>query len=339
MTKASGDGGSMIDLHLHLDGALSVDTAIALAKMQKVTLPTYDRTELLHLLQAPDDCRDLNEYLERFDLPVLLMQTKETISEAVYRVQEVLKEDGLIYAELRFAPQQHTRNGLTQEEVVLAALEGLHRSDFHANLILCCMRMQHNQAENMETIRLVHKYAGEGVVAADLAGAEALYPTEDFAAVFQYAGEIGVNFVIHAGEAAGADSVKAAMDFGAKRIGHGIHVLEDMSVMAELHDKKIPLEICVTSNLQTKAVQKLADYPLRKLMDAGVLVTLNTDNPTVSNTTICREFKLVQNQLGFQMEELKRMVFYAASCSFADAAWKELFKRQIAEGFESWIKS
>ncbi len=322
-----------VDLHLHIDGALSVDTVIALAKMQGVTLPTENREELFELLTAPKDCENLNEYLERFSLPCSLMLTKETISEAVYRVQEDLKKNGLIYAELRFAPQLHTAKGLTQEEVVQAAIDGLNRSDFKANLILCCMRGNENVKENRETVRLAAKYRNHGVVAVDLAGAEALYPTETFKETFEYAKELGLDYTIHAGEAAGADSVKTALDFGAKRIGHGVHSVTEKAVMDELKEKNIPLELCITSNLQTKAEESLETYPIRELMEHGVIVTLNTDNPTVSNTTMKKELDLAKESFELTDEEIKELLLNAVKYSFADAETKAFLVKEIEENF------
>ena len=180
---------ALIDLHLHLDGSLSVRTVRALAQMQGVEVPKQDE-ELLKILQVDRKCSNLNEYLEKFDFPCSLLQEKESISLAVFNLEEELREQGLIYAEIRFAPQLHTRKGLTQAEVVEAAVDSLKRSAFHCNLILCCMRGQDNHAQNCETVKIAAQYMGKGVCAIDLAGAEALYATENFEDLFQLALEI-----------------------------------------------------------------------------------------------------------------------------------------------------
>ncbi len=312
----------LIDLHLHIDGALSVDTAMRLADMPGTILPSEKKEALFHLLTAPADCKSLNDYLTRFDLPCSLMQTRETISEAVYRIQEELKANGVIYAELRFAPQLHTNLGLTQEDVVLAALDGLNRSDLRANLILCCMRGNDNKEANIETIRLADVYQESGVVAIDLAGAEGLYPTSDFADIFDYAKALHLKFVIHAGEADGARSIQDAVHFGASRIGHGIHCVEDVSVMQQLKERQIPLELCITSNLQTKAVTNIENYPLRRLMEYGVPITLNTDNPTVSNTSMKKEIVLAKQHFKLTDEEIKQLLLNSVHFSFADEQTK-----------------
>ncbi len=324
----------LIDLHLHADGALSADTVIQLAEMQGVTLPTTDREALLHLLTVPGDCKDLNEYLKRFALPCSLMLTRETISETFFRIKEEQRERGLAYVELRFAPQLHTAQGLSQEEVVCAALEGCRRSSLHSNLILCCMRGDDNQTENTETVRLADVYRNAGVVAVDLAGAEALFPTDRFQALFAYARSLGLRYTIHAGEAAGPESVSRALDFGASRIGHGVHSITDPELTARLRENKIPLELCITSNLQTKAEPSLDAYPLRALMEHGVTVTLNTDNPTVSGTTLARELELARTAFDLSDEELRRLLLNAADSSFADDALKAELTERILKAFE-----
>ncbi len=324
----------LIDLHLHIDGALSVATAISLANMQEITLPVQDKKRLCRLLSAPENCKDLNEYLECFALPCSLMQTREAISEAIYRIQEEQKENGLIYAELRFAPQLHTEQGLSQEEVVKAAIDGLNRSDLKANLILCCMRGNSNFDANMETVRLADVYRNQGVAAVDLAGAEALYPTSNFKDIFLYAKELDVRFTIHAGEAAGADSVRTAIELGASRIGHGIHSITDTDLLEMLVQKQIPLELCITSNLQTKAVDKLENYPLRYFMKRGILVTLNTDNPSVSNTTMRNELTLAKQNFNLSENEIRQLLLNSAEASFADTKTKTDLKAQIKNAFQ-----
>ena len=175
-----------IDLHLHLDGAITVDIAKKLARVQGIELPTEDDEKLKKLLTVPEDCASLNDFLKCFELPGSLMMTKEGIREAVYLVSENIKSQGIIYAEIRFAPQNHTKKGMSQEEAIKAALEGLKRTSLKANLILCCMRGNGNDEANYETVELTKKYLVEvgGVTALDLAGAEALYPTSNYSNLF-----------------------------------------------------------------------------------------------------------------------------------------------------------
>ena len=204
-----------IDLHLHLDGAITMDIAKKLAALQKIKLPAENDEQLKKLLTVPDTCTSLNDFLKCFTLPDALMMTQEGISEAVYLVAENIRQQGVIYAEIRFAPQNHTENGMSQEEAVQAALEGLKRTELKANIILCCMRGEGNEEANYETLELTKKYLVEdgGVTGMDLAGAEALYPTSKYAALFAKAREYGIPFTIHAGEAAGAESVRCAIEY------------------------------------------------------------------------------------------------------------------------------
>lgn len=293
-----------IDLHLHLDGSMTAKYLLGQAKKQGIALPTDKEEELWQYLKAPLDCENLNDYLTKFDLPLQLMQTEAALTEAVSDLCMRLKEQGLSYAEIRFAPQLHLQKGLTQEQVVKAVIRGLIKDEeFSAYLILCCMRMADNEAENLETIRLGSEYLGKGVVAVDLAGAEALFPTEQFEAVFKEAREKNLPFTIHAGEAAGAESIWKAIEFGAKRIGHGVHCLEDERLVAYLREHQIPLELCPSSNLQTKAVQ--GQYPVKEFLEQGLCVTINTDNMTVSDTTLKNEFEFIKKHCGLSEEQIE----------------------------------
>ena len=175
-----------IDLHAHLDGCITPEIARRLAALQQITLPAATDEELLSLLSVPDTCENLNDFLKCFDLPLSLLQTEEALEEAVYLILSEMKEDGVIYAELRFAPQFHTQKEMTQETAIHAALRGLKRAPIPGNLILCCMRGDLNQKENLETLELAKKYLVEdgGVVAIDLAGAEALFSNRKLRGTF-----------------------------------------------------------------------------------------------------------------------------------------------------------
>ena len=312
---------AIIDLHLHLDGSMSLECARSLAKKQGIALP--DDKELLSRLRVSDDCRDLNEYLERFDLPLSLLQTAEAISESVERLCNELQSQGLIYAEIRFAPQLHLQKGLTQEEVVLAAIEGLNRSDFFASLILCCMRGADNREANIETVRLVKKYLEKGVCAVDLAGAEALFPNEGFVDVIEYARSLSLPMTLHAGEALGADSVASAIELGADRIGHGVRSIEKDEILKSLAEKKIPLELCPTSNLNTRVFDDLKDYPIRTFLESGVLITVNTDNMSVSATTLAEEYQRLADALELAEADLKKIALCSISATFLDSKGRE----------------
>ena len=308
---------ALIDLHLHLDGSISLSSARALAKMQGIELDDDDDA-LLSRLTVGEDCKDLNEYLEKFDFPLSLLQTKEAIAESVYRLCEELLADGLIYAEIRFAPQLHTRLGLSQREVVEAAIIGKNRSSFKSSLILCCMRGDENSKENMTTVSVAKEFIGKGVCAVDLAGAEALFKTETFSELFAYAKSLDLPFTIHAGEADGPQSVSLALDYGAKRIGHGVRSIEDASLIKRLAESGVALELCPTSNLNTCIFEDISQYPIKKLLDAGVKITLNTDNITVSNTTLAKEYELIRKTFDLSEKELDIILKNSMSAAFVD---------------------
>ena len=286
----------MIDLHLHLDGALSLATVRKLSALSNISLPQSDET-LLAKLTVPTPCTSLLDYLTCFDLPVSLMQQAAALTLAAENVCKRLSAEGLSYAELRFAPALHTRQGLTVEQVVGAVLLGVQASRFPCGLILCAMRGASTEA-NEATLAAARTFLGQGVVALDLAGAESLYPTADYAPLFAKARTYNIPFTIHAGEADGPHSIRAALAMGASRIGHGVRAIEDPALISKLAQTGVTLECCLTSNAQTGAVASLADHPLRMLLAAGVRVTLNTDNPTVSATTLAKEFTLARQMLG-----------------------------------------
>ena len=309
----------MIDLHLHLDGSLSPELVRKLAHLQKITLPAEDPKALEDFLSVPQDCDSLNQYLRCFDLPVAVLQSAEALTMAVQDLAFRLERQGLLYAEMRFAPSQHTKQGLTQAQAVEAAVAGLPKNGkvgdtFSAQLILCCMRGG-EEAANRETVDVAARYLGQGVCAVDLAGAEALYPTENYGDLFAYARSLGVPFTLHAGEAAGPESIWKAVELGARRIGHGVRAKEDPQLVARLAEKQIPLELCPTSNLQTKAVADLEDFPIRDYLEQGLIVTVNTDNMTVSHTTIWQEFQLLRSQ-GLTDSEYRAVLRNSAAAAF-----------------------
>lgn len=317
----------LIDLHLHLDGSLSLASVKRLAALKDMALPDDDT--LLKQLQVQPDCRSLNEYLEKFAFPCSLLQSEEAISLAVQTLCEELQAQGLIYAEIRFAPQLHLLEGLTQDKVVAAACEGLHRTDFPAGLILCCMRGSDNREENLVTVRMTEKYLGRGVCACDLAGAEALFPTKDFKELFDLAKELGVPYTIHAGEADGPDSVRCALSYGTRRLGHGVRSIEDPALVEELAAKGVTLECCPTSNLHTCMFPSYEVYPLKDLLAKGLRVTVNTDNMTVSGVTLSHELE----KLDLMAEQAKQVAVNAANAAFVDEDDRMLLLEQIEEIF------
>lgn len=315
---------ALVDLHLHLDGSLSVDDAIYMASVDGVSLPE-SRSEIEKMLVCPEDCESLDDYLKCFELPVSIMQSSTTIAYSVRSLVKRLDEQGLIYAEIRYAPQQHLKKGLTMDEVTAASIEGLRKglaeskNGIKAQLILCCMRGEDNDELNMQTVDVAKKYLGQGVCAIDLAGAEALYPTSKYGELFAYAKTQGVPFTIHAGEADGVESMKLAAEYGARRIGHGIRAFDDAEMKQLLKQKDICLTLCPTSNLQTKAlagVTRMSQYPLQVFLADGVPVCINTDNMSVSNTTVQKELQKLHDAGMLTAAQAELMVRNAIAHAF-----------------------
>ena len=316
-----------IDLHIHLDGAITLDIAKKLAKIQNITLPTNDDAELEKLLSVPDDCKSLDEFLKCFDFPSSLMQTKEGLSESVRLVADNIQSQGVIYAEFRYAPQNHKLKGMTQEESIQAALDGLKKTSLKANLILCFMRGDGNEAENEETLELAKKYLTKdgGVVGLDLAGAEGLYPTSKYKDLFGKAKEYGIPFTIHAGQSAGADSVKDALDFGAVRIVHGGRSGEDKDIINTLKNKGIAVEMSPTCSRLTHAVEDMTKYPFMEYLHNGIKVTLGTEDMGIERTTIAKEFEYMEKNYGLTYEEKKTLLLNSVDAAFTtDEVKKDL---------------
>ncbi len=317
-----------IDLHLHLDGSLSLSTVKRLAEMQDISLPEDEIVN--RMLTVGEHCANLAEYLTKFDFPLSLLQREDAIEEGTYLLCKELGAEGCIYAEVRFAPQLHTVKGLTQEQAVKAAIRGFERSGLMGGLILCCMRGADNREQNLLTVDIGERYLGKGVLALDLAGNEAGYPTENFDDIFKLAKDKGVPFTIHAGEADGAESVRKAVEMGAARIGHGVRSLEDESLIKLLVDKKIPLELCPTSNINTAIFSDINEYPVRKLMDKGVTVTVNSDNRSVSATTAERDMSLLKDIFHLTEQEEKQLLLNSAQAAFCDNKTKEKLIKKVS---------
>lgn len=319
---------NLIDLHLHLDGSLSLKAVRKLAEMQNIKISESDE-EIIKKIKVDKNCKDLNDYLTKFDFPLSLLQNPEAVEFAVFNLLNELKEQGFIYAEIRFAPQLHTKNGFSQEDIVKGAIKGIKKSDLKANLILCCMRQEKNKAENIETLNISEKYLNNGVCAIDLAGAEALYKTADFEYIFDIARKKNIPFTIHCGEADGVESIKKALEFGAKRLGHGVRSAEDINLLKYIAQNKIMLELCPTSNLNTNIFEKIEDYPIRKFMEYGIKITINTDNMTVSDTTVENELNIVKKAFSLSEEDIKQFIVNSIEFSFADNNTKDFVKRNL----------
>lgn len=320
-----------IDLHLHLDGSLSRENYKSLARACNFPYPEDDN-EVDKLLIAPDYCKTLNDYLAVFVHPLKVLQTKENITNAIKTLTSELKETGLVYVEIRFAPSLHCEKGLTQEEVIKAAIQGAKEASIKTKLILCCMRGTDDKI-NLETVELAKKYLGEYVVALDLAGAEGLYETCTFNKVFKRAKELNIPFTIHAGESDGPSSVISALDFGAARIGHGVRAIEDKDLLSRLANNHILLEVCPKSESQTKAIPSLEALPLKLFDEYKIPYTICSDDMAVSATNVKMEYDTVQRIFKYSDEEILNMVITGLKYCFASDNEKDELIALVKENF------
>ena len=305
-----------VELHCHLDGSLS-HTFIEKRLGRKVS-----QSEL----SVSDDCRSLNEYLQKFDLPGKCIMDEAGLQEAGYDVLRSMKQENVCYAEIRFAPLLSETQDMNCNKVIEALLNGLERGkkDFgiEYGVITCAMR-HHSEEENARMIRTARAYLGYGVCAADLAGAEALYPMSEFMDIFTETKKMGMPFTLHAGECGNPQNVIDSINVGAGRIGHGIAMRGNQEIRKMVKKAGIGIEMCPISNLQTKSVNSMAEYPMREFLDAGLKVSVNTDNRTVSNTSLTKELEFIQKNYGIRDEEILQMMKNAIDTAFADDSIKD----------------
>lgn len=316
-----------IVLHLHLDGSIDMEDAYLWAKEDGLKIT---KKELEQELQVNDDCHNLNDYLEKFDLPCKLLQTCERLEKTSYHLFLKLSKMNVKYAEVRFAPNKHLAKNLTLDDVVISVINGMNKANVETGImggIILSMMRGDSKEDNIRVLNLAQKYLKKGVVAIDLAGAEAIYPTIDYIDLFRYAKIKGIPFTIHAGEAAGVESIKAALDAGAKRIGHGIRAIDDEAIQKIIIDKQVLLEVCMTSNYQTEAVK--GKHPIEKLYNNGIKISINTDNDTVSNIDINKEYTKILNETDLTMDDLGKCNKESIDYIFADQVVKDKLQKEF----------
>ena len=318
-------------LHDHLDGGLRTTTLIELAKDLKYTkLPTTDPGELADWFHRGANKGNLVEYLQGFEHTCALMQTKESLFRVAYEMMEDMKNDNVCYVETRFAPVFHTQKGLWYDQIVQSVLDGLNKGkeDFGVGygLIICGMR---NMKNTLEFAELALNFRNKGVVGFDLAGEEGGYPPKKHIEAFQTIQRANFNITIHAGEAFGKESIWQAIQWcGAHRIGHGTRILDDLvtdksgSVMSMgdlanyILDKRIPIEICLLSNVHTGAIDRIENHPFANLYKNRFRVTINTDDRLMSDTTMTKEFLTAIEHFGLNLEDVEKITINSMKSAF-----------------------
>ena len=318
-----------VELHDHLDGSVRPETIVDLARKAKIELPTEDPGELATWFHRGADRKSLALYLEGFAVTLSVLQTEEALERVAFETLEDLAADNVVYVEVRFAPVLHLRGKMNLETVVRSVLRGLEqgkkKTGVQYGLILCAMR---DQKVSLETAELAVSFREKGVVGFDLAGDEHGHPPKKHLDAFEFIRRMNFNITIHAGEAFGIESIWQAIQIcGAHRVGHATRLLEDMSVhgtriekMGSLahfvRDKRIPLEMCLSSNVHTGAAATLDDHPFPVYFRNNYRVTLCTDNRLMSNTSLGKEMYLAATHYNLTLEDLEKMMLNAMKSSF-----------------------
>ncbi|WP_329522359.1 adenosine deaminase [Spirillospora sp. NBC_01491] len=335
-------------LHDHLDGGVRAGTIVDLAREGGYdALPTTDPDNLRTWFAEAANSGSLERYLETFSHTVGVMQTKEALARVAYECAEDLAEDGVVYAEVRYAPEQHTRTGLPLDQVVEAVLEGFAKGGrdhgIRVGALLTAMRHQPRSGEIAE---LAVRYRDAGVAGFDIAGAEAGYPPTRHLDAFEYLQRENAHFTIHAGEGYGLPSIWQAIQWcGADRLGHGVRIIDDIvqggadgpvlgRLAAYVRDKRIPLEMCPTSNIQTGAAKSIAEHPIGLLRRLSFRVTVNTDNRLMGGTTLSREFAELTEAFDYGWDDLQWFTVNAMKSAFVGFTERlELINGVIKPGF------
>ncbi|MFQ6099937.1 MAG: adenosine deaminase [Anaerolineae bacterium] len=310
-----------VDLHRHLEGSLRLQTLAEIAQEHGIDLPSYDIESLRPFVTVTDEKPDFHRFLQKFTFLRRFYTTQAAIERVAYEAVADAAADNIRYLELRFNPVAQARaQGFSLDEVTTWVCGAVARAQrdygVRTNLIL-----QIGRDEDMKTasqiVEVALAHQGNGVVGLDLAGDEVKYPARRFAEVFRWARQEGLWATVHAGEAGEAENVREAIELlGAGRIGHGVRAIESSAIVQLLREREVTLEVCPTSNLQTAVVRHLALHPLPDLLALGLRVTINTDDPSVSDTTLTDEYVVVMLAMGVTLEQIKRTLVMAAEGSF-----------------------
>lgn len=307
------------ELHCHLDGSLSLSAIRQLSQLAEISIPDKDE-ELRKLVSIEGKVDSLMTYLKTFDFVRPLLQTEEALEIATYDVLNQASEDGVLYIELRFAPELSTDKDLTILEAVKAVLRGMEKAQKEFGIVaklLVCGLKQTDPSQTREIFSAIADLAPIGLVGFDFAGNEADYPTQELAELIDYTRSLGYPLTFHAGECGCVTNVAQALAMDIKRIGHGTALSGQPEAIQALVKSGATLEMCLTSNLQTGAAQTLADFPYEQLVQAGAKITINTDNRTVSNTNLNKEYQLFIEYFGTTKEEFYQFNRNAIQASFA----------------------
>lgn len=332
------------DLHVHLDGSLRLSTILELAEQQRIKLPGDPKTEeeLGDIIQVGAVHESLEAYLKGFDITLMVLQTEEALYRAAFELGEDAARENVKYMEVRYSPVLHTRNGLSFPVIVEAVAEGLRaakrRYGLMSGQILCGIR--HMEPEpSLRLAELCVAFKNKGVVAFDLAGAEADNPPKRYQDSFTLIRQNNVNLTIHAGEAYGPESIHQAIHTcGAHRIGHGTRLRENGDLLNYFNDHRIPLEVCLTSNIQTKAAESFESHPLPFYLSYGLRCTMNTDNRLITDTTMTKEFWTAVEHYDLNIGDLRQLMISGFKSTFMPYRKKTTVTEQAATEFDALVR-
>ncbi len=322
-----------IDLHLHLDGAVRTRTILELGEKMRVPLPARSVKALEKHVTVGPSCRSLRDFLDRFDVFLPVLKSAESMERVAYELCEDQAKDGVIYFETRYAPILQEGPTCTLEESVEAVLSGLRRGGrkfgVDWGVILCFLRPAMPES-SLATVEVARKYRDRGVVGVDIAGDEAA-PAAPHREAFRRARRYDLGITVHAGEAGPVENIREAVDrLGAMRIGHGSKLMDDPRLAERLARDGIAVEVCLTSNLQTRSVPSLASHPFRAMRRAGVRVTLNTDDPAISRTTLSEEYRRAARAYILTRKDFAELSMNACDAAFLSASRRRALRARVA---------
>ncbi|HEO2636278.1 TPA: adenosine deaminase [Streptococcus agalactiae] len=328
------------ELHCHLDGSLSLPAIRKLANMADIILPSSDK-ELRKYVIAPAQTESLVDYLKTFEFIRPLLQTKEALRFAAYDVARQAALENVIYIEIRFAPELSMNKGLTASDTVLAVLEGLADAQKEFNIVaraLVCGMRQSSHKTTKDIIKHIVDLAPKGLVGFDFAGDEFSYPTDSLVDLIQEVKRSGYPMTLHAGECGCAKHIADSLNLGIKRMGHVTALTGQRDLIKRFVEEDAVAEMCLTSNLQTKAASSIQSFPYQELYDAGGKITINTDNRTVSDTNLTKEYSLFVTYFGTKIEDFLVFNQNAVKASFTSDSEKDTLLHKLQENYDSYLK-
>ncbi|WXF96734.1 adenosine deaminase [Streptococcus agalactiae] len=328
------------ELHCHLDGSLSLPAIRKLANMADIILPSSDK-ELRKYVIAPAQTESLVDYLKTFEFIRPLLQTKEALRFAAYDVARQAALENVIYIEIRFAPELSMDKGLTASDTVLAVLEGLADAQKEFNIVaraLVCGMRQSSHKTTKDIIKHIVDLAPKDLVGFDFAGDEFSYPTDSLVDLIQEVKRSGYPMTLHAGECGCAKHIADSLNLGIKRMGHVTALTGQRDLIKRFVEEDAVAEMCLTSNLQTKAASSIQSFPYQELYDAGGKITINTDNRTVSDTNLTKEYSLFVTYFGTKIEDFLVFNQNAVKYSFTSDSEKDTLLHKLQENYDSYLK-